>query len=340
MPKAIHGITVAHFFETYGAKLKLELVTGREGLHRLIREPAINRPALALTGFFKYFANKRIQVLGAAEMTFLRTLPKNVHRAVMNGMADRHIPCIVLTRNYNFPPAMLEVAQKRRLPILRTPMITMNFVNTATLCVDNEFAPSATEQGTTVDVKGVGVMIRGDSGVGKSECALALVERGHSLVADDVTVIKVLDERELMASSREITRGYMECRGIGIINIAEMFGIKSVRMEKRIDMVVSLRVWTPDAVEERTGLEEYYYEILGIKVPHVELYVRPGRDIARLVEVAAMVQALKHMGHDPAQDFNNRLIAHMADHPAGIKKSLRVTESPFPREESNRDPIA
>src|SRR5208283_1225317 len=166
MQKAIHGITVAHFFETYREKLKMELVTGREGLHRLIREPAINRPALALTGFFKYFANKRIQVLGAAEMTFLRTLPEGAQRSVLNGMADRHIPCIVLTRNFNFPPAMLEVAQKRRLPIIRTPMITMNFVNTATLCVDNEFAPSATEQGTTVDVKGVGVMIRGDSGVG------------------------------------------------------------------------------------------------------------------------------------------------------------------------------
>ena len=147
---------------------------------------------------------------------------------------------------------MIEVAQERHLPIFRTPMITMNFVNTATLCVDNEFAPSATEQGTTVDVKGIGVMIRGDSGVGKSECALALVERGYSLVADDVTVIKVLDERELMASSRPITRGYMECRGIGIINVAEMFGIKNVRLEKRIDMVVSLREWTPDAVEERT----------------------------------------------------------------------------------------
>ena len=338
MPKAIHGITVAHFLETYGAKLKLELVTGREGLHRLIREPAINRPALALTGFFKYFANKRIQVLGAAEMTFLRTLPEGAQRSVMNGMVDRHIPCIVLTRNYNFPRAMLEVATRRRLPVIRTPMITMNFVNTATLCVDNEFAPSATEQGTTVDVKGVGVMIRGDSGVGKSECALALVERGHSLVADDVTVIKVLDERELMASSRPITRGYMECRGIGIINIAEMFGIKSVRLEKRIDMVVSLRTWTAEEVEERTGLEEYYYEILGIRVPHVELYVRPGRDIARLVEVAAMVQALKRMGHDPAQDFNNRLIAHMAEHPVGIKKSLRVTETPYPREEPDGGP--
>jgi HPr kinase/phosphorylase len=126
----------------------------------------------------------------------------------------------------------------------------------------------------------------------------------------------------------------MECRGIGIINIAEMFGIKSVRLEKRIDMVVSLRGWTPDAVEERTGLEENYYEILGIKVPHIELFVRPGRDIARLVEVAAMVQALKQMGHDPAKDFNDRLIAQMAEHPeAGQKKPLKVPESPFPREE-------
>ena len=340
MSKAIHGITVAHFFETYGAKLKLELITGREGLHRLIREPAINRPALALTGFFKYFANKRIQVLGAAEMTYLRTLPADVQRKVITGMSDRHIPCLVLTRNYTVPKPMLAVAQERRLPVFRTPMITMNFVNTATLYVDNEFAPAATEHGTTVDIKGVGVIIRGDSGVGKSECALALVERGHSLVADDITVIKLLDERELMASSRPLTRGYMECRGIGIINIAEMFGIKSVRLEKRIDMVVSLREWTPDAVEERTGLEENYYEILGLKLPHIELYVRPGRDIARLVEVAAMVQALKRMGHDPAKDFNNRLIAAMADSPDGTPpKPFRVSAQPFPREEPSRGTI-
>ncbi|MDD2762387.1 MAG: HPr(Ser) kinase/phosphatase [Opitutaceae bacterium] len=337
MLKAIHGISVAHFFETYGPRLKLELVCGRDGLHRLIREPAINRPALALTGFFKYFANKRVQVLGAAEMTFLRTLSVKAQRDVLNGMADRHIPCLILTRNYNFPKPMLEVAQERHLPVFRTPMITMNFVNTATLFVDNEFAPATIEQGTTIDIKGVGVIIRGDSGVGKSECALALIERGHSLVSDDITVIKLLDERELMASSRPLTRGYMECRGIGIINIAEMFGIKSVRLEKRIDMVVSLREWTPDAAEERTGLEENHYEILGIKLPHIELFVRPGRDIARLVEVAAMVQALKRMGHDPAKDFNERLIAHMAESPDGAgKKPLKLVVSPYPREEPSR----
>ncbi len=340
MPKAIHGITVAHFFDTYGTRLHLKLISGREGLHRLIREPAINRPALALTGFFKYFANKRIQVLGAAEMTFLRTLPDDTQRAVINGMADRHIPCLVLTRNFTCPKPMLEVARQRHLPVFRTHMITMNFVNTATLCVDNEFAPSTTEQGTTVDVKGVGVMIRGDSGVGKSECALALIERGHSLVSDDITVIKLLDERELMASSRALTRGYMECRGIGIINIAEMFGIKSVRLEKRIDMVVSLQEWTPDAVEERTGLEENFYEILGIKIPHIKLFVRPGRDIARLVEVAALVQALKRLGHDPARDFNERLIAQMAENPDLPRRlPLKLADPSFGREEPSRSTV-
>jgi HPr kinase/phosphorylase len=221
---------------------------------------------------------------------------------------------------------MLAVARETRFPIFRTPLITMNFVNLATLCIDNEFAPNSIEHATTLDIKGVGVMMRGDSGVGKSECALALIERGHSLVSDDLTVIKLLDERELMASSRPLNRGYMECRGIGIINIAEMFGVKSIRLEKRIDLVVTLREWAPDANEERTGLEEQYYEVLGMKVPHIELYVRPGRDIARLVEVAALTQALKRMGHDPAKDFNDRLIASMSEQEDVPATRIKPTE--------------
>ena len=329
MQKAIHGITVEYFYDTYREKLKMELVTGGAGLHRLIREGSINRPALALTGFFKYFANKRIQVLGAAEMTFLKTRSAEEQSLTFHEMVKRHVPCIVLTRNFNATPAMFAVASSMRLPVFRTPLITMNYVNLATLCIDNEFAPSGIEHATTLDVKGVGVMLRGDSGVGKSECALALIERGHSLVADDLTIIKLLDERELMASSRALNRGYMECRGIGIINIAEMFGIKSIRLEKRIDLVVSLHEWTPDVIEERTGLEENTYEILGMRMPHIELYVRPGRDMARLVEVAALTQALKRMGHDPAKDFNDRLIAFMSeDSPA-----KRLKFKPIEREE-------
>ena len=327
MQQAINGITVAHFLETYRVKLKLELLTGQSGLPRLIKEGSINRPALALTGFFRYFANKRIQVFGAAEMTYFKTLDPAKQAEIVHQMVDRHVPCLVLTRNYNPPPPMLAVATERNLPLFRTPMITMNWVNLATLCIDNEFALTGTEHATMLDVRGVGVLLRGDSGVGKSECALALIERGHSLVADDLTVIRLLDERELMASSRALNRGYMECRGLGIINIADLFGVKSIRLEKRIDLVVSLREWTADAVEERTGLEESHYEILGLKMPHIELYVRPGRDIARLVEVAALTRALKKMGHDPAKDFNDRLISFMSKQ-AGKKpvKTVRTME--------------
>jgi HPr kinase/phosphorylase len=328
MQKAIHGITVAHFLETYRDKLKMDLIVGEAGLHRLIHEGTINRPALALTGFFKYFANKRVQVFGAAEMTYMKTLDQRRQIEILQQMVKRNIPCLVLTRNYQATHPMHVVANEMNLPLLRTPMITKNWINLATLAIDNEFAPQGTEHATTLDIKGVGVMLRGDSGIGKSECALALIERGHSLVADDLTVIRLLDERELMASSRPLNRGYMECRGIGIINVAEMFGVKCVRREKRIDMVITLREWTPEVIEERTGLEENYYDILGMRVPHIELFVRPGRDIARLVEVAALTHALKQMGHDPARDFNDRLIAFMSEQakeaaPTRIKPVIR-----------------
>ena len=265
-------------------------------------------------------------------MTYLKTLPQRQQIETFQEMVKRGIPAIVLTRNYVATHPMMAVSEEMKLPIFRTPMITMNFVNAATLCIDNEFAPSCTEHATTLDIKGIGVMIRGDSGIGKSECALALIERGHSLVSDDLTCIKLIDERELSASSRPLNRGYMECRGIGIINIPDMFGVKSIRMEKRIDLVVSLREWSPDVIEERTGQDENYYNILGVKLPHIEFYVRPGRDIARLVEVAALVQALKTMGHDPAKTFNDRLIAHMAEQQAPKVTSHKVTASTPPME--------
>ncbi|MDF9827794.1 HPr kinase/phosphorylase [Ereboglobus sp. PH5-10] len=318
----INGITVAHFFQTYGAKLKMELVTGAGGLHRVIREGSINRPSLALTGFFRYFANKRIQVLGAAEMTFIKTLNPERQVEIFRGMFKHQIPCLILTRSFHPTPELLAVAKECNLPLFRTPLITMKFINQATHFIDNEFHSPITEHATTVDVRGIGVMIRGGSGVGKSECALALIERGHSLVADDYTVLRLLDERELTASSRELNFGYLECRGIGIINIVEMFGVRAVRPEKRIDLVVSMYEWTPDAIEERTGLADNYYEILGQKIPHITLYVRPGRDMARLIEVAALTQALKRVGIHSAEEFNNRLVAHMAD----PKKKL---DSPF-----------
>lgn len=305
------GITVEQFLAHHGSTLRLELLEGAGGLGRRIIEPGVNRPSLALTGFTRYFANKRVQVLGACEMTYLKSLPPALRAERLRVLVEHRIPCLVLSRNYHPLPAIREVAHECGLPLFRTPLLTLRFVNAATLCLDHDFAPTTTEHATTLDIKGVGVLIRGDSGVGKSECALALIERGSSLVADDMTRLRLVDERELVASAPELNRGYMECRGLGIINVGEMFGIKSVRPAKRIDMVVTLRDWTPGAVEERTGLESSTYEILGIQLPHIELFVRPGRDIARLVEVAALVQALKAIGHDPAREFNERLIAHM-----------------------------
>ncbi len=245
-------------------------------------------------------------------MTYLRSLSQEVQKERINAMVSKGIPCLIISRNYNPLPIMVEIAEKRSLPILRTSMITMNFINSATLAIDGEFAPTTTEHGTMMDIKGIGTLIRGSSGVGKSECALALIERGHSIVADDMTRIKLIDERELTASAMELNRGHMECRGIGIINVGEMFGVRSVRLEKRIDLVVTLIEAGVSTEEDRTGLEQHFFPILGMEVPHIELYVRPGRDMARLVEVSAMVQALKMLGHDPAKEFNDRLIEFMS----------------------------
>ncbi len=311
--KKIDGLSVKDFYETHADHLKMELACGERGLRRVIKEGSVNRPSLALTGFFKYFANKRLQVLGAAEMNYLRSLSTEVQRERLSALVDRSVPCFVVARHYNPLPTMKSIAETRSIPIFRTSMITMDYINAATLALDSEFAPSSTEHGTMMDIKGIGVLIRGDSGIGKSECALALIERGHSIVADDLTCVKLINERELLASSMELNFGHMECRGIGIINVGEMFGVRSVRPDKRIDLVISLKNVTPDADEDRTGLEQNYYTILGMDVPHVELFVRPGRDMARLVEVASMVQALKRIGHDPAKEFNDRLIALMAE---------------------------
>ncbi len=307
------GISVSHFFKTHGKKLKMELMAGATGMDRIIREGSVNRPALALTGFYKFFSHKCIQVLGAAEMTYLRSFDDERQYEMLRELVKRMIPCIVLSRNYVPNKAILRIAEETSLPILRTPMITKHFMNLATVALEYEFAPSTLEHGTLMDVKGIGTLLKGKSGVGKSECALALIERNHSLVADDLTYISLINEKDLVGRSSELNRGYMECRGIGIINVAELFGVRSVRLEKRIDLVVNFQEWEPGMEEERTGLEQNYYEILGMKVPLIELPVRSGRDLCRLVEVAALVQALKRMGHDSAREFNERLIAHMAE---------------------------
>jgi HPr kinase/phosphorylase len=306
--KTVPVVTVDSFYSLHSEKLQMKLEGARVGFHRKIREPTINRPGLALSGFFSYFAEKRVQVLGAAENTYLKSLSEKVRVKRFRDLCAQKIPCIVISRGAHLDSALRGVAEQEKIAIFRTPMITMKFINAATIALEVDFSPTVTEFGSMVDILGVGVLIRGASGIGKSECVLGLIERGYSLVADDVTRITSLEGRELMATAPDLTRNHMEVRGIGIINVANIFGIGSIRIEKRLDLVVTLKDWQELEEVDRTGLDQEFYEILNLPVPHVTIPVRPGRDIARLIEVAAMDQKLKGLGRNSAVEFNTKLL--------------------------------
>jgi HPr kinase/phosphorylase len=301
-------VTVESFFTKHAEKLQMKLEGARVGFHRKIREPTINRPGLALSGFYTYFAEKRVQVFGAAEQSYLKSLPRKVRVRRFRELCGCKIPCLVISRGFLLAPELLAVTNEAKIAVFRTPMITMKFINAATIALELDFSPTVTEFGSMVDVLGVGVLIRGQSGIGKSESVLGLIERGYSLVADDVTRMTKLEGRELMATAPDLTRNHMEVRGIGIINVSNIFGIGSIRIEKRLDLVVTLREWSDVEAVDRIGLDQEFYEILGLQVPHVTIPVKPGRDIARLVEVAAMDQKLKGLGQNSAVEFNTKLI--------------------------------
>src|SRR5688572_13335593 len=259
-------VTVERFYTEQSSALGLKLLAGAGGLKRPIREPTVNRPGLALAGFTKYFASKRVQIIGAAESTFLKSLDKEERARRYADLFSYKIPCFVFSRDLRPDREFLRAAEKANVPIFQCPLITMKFINLATLALEMMFAPRGTEMGSMVDILGVGAIIRGESGIGKSECVLALIERGYSLVADDITKVTLLDGREIMGTSAEITRNHMEVRGIGIINVAAMFGVKSVRLEKRVDLVVSLKAWNEVPDVDRLGMEEQYVTILGVDV--------------------------------------------------------------------------
>ncbi len=305
-------VTVERFYGDHASALSLKLLAGQKGLKRIIREPTVNRPGLVLSGFTRYFANKRVQVIGNAEAYFLKSLPPEKQAARYQTFFSYKIPCVVFSRNLSPHKLLLQAADVAGVPVFQTPLITMRFINLATLALEMMFAPRGTELGSMVDILGVGVVIKGESGIGKSESVLALIERGYSLVADDVTKVTLVDGREVMGTSGELTRNHMEVRGIGIVNVAAMFGVKSIRTEKQVDLVVSLKPWAEAADVERIGIEQEFVKILGVDIPHITIPVRPGRDLARLIEVAAFQTKLKMSGYNPAKELNDRLISRMA----------------------------
>ncbi|MGO8838959.1 MAG: HPr(Ser) kinase/phosphatase [Limisphaerales bacterium] len=305
-------VTVEQFFREHADVLQMRLLVGERGLKRVIREPTVNRPGLALSGFTHYFAYKRVQIFGNAEVYYLRSLRTAERARRYNHFFAFKIPCIVFSRGLRPDKEFMAAAETAGLPVFQCPMVTMKFINAATLELETMFAPRGSEMGSMVDILGVGVLIRGESGIGKSEAVLALIERGYSLVSDDVTKVTLVDGREVVGTCSELTRDHMEIRGIGIINVAAMFGVKSIRNKKRLDLIVTLKSWNEVADVDRVGLEEEFEKILGVDIPHIVIPVRPGRDLARLIEVAAFQTKLKMSGHNAAQELNDRLIAHMS----------------------------
>jgi HPr kinase/phosphorylase len=305
-------ITVERFYTENTSAFQLRLTAGAGGLKRDIPEPTVNRPGLVLTGFTKYFAHKRVQAIGNAEAYYLKSLSPAERAERYDLFFSHRLPCVVFSRNLKPDKVFLKTAEATNTPVFLCPFITMKFINLATLALELMFAPRGTELGSMVDILGVGVLIRGESGIGKSECVLALIERGYSLVADDVTKVTLVDGRDVVGTSSGLTRDHMEIRGIGIINVAAMFGVKSIRKEKRVDLVVTLKQWENVTDVDRVGMEQEYEKILGVDVPHITIPVRPGRDLARLIEVAAFQTKLKMSGYNAAKELNDRLVAQMA----------------------------
>ena len=305
-------VTVEQFFHEHAAPLQMrELAAG--DLKRIIREPTVNRPGLALSGFTRYFAYKRVQVMGHAEVFYLRSLRREERETRYAYLFAYKIPCVVFSRGLKPDKEVLAAAAQSGVPVFQSPLVTMKFINLATLALETMFAPRGSELGSMVDILGVGVIIRGESGIGKSEAVLALIERGYSLVADDVVKVTLMDGREVLCTSSELTRDHMEVRGIGIINVALMFGIKAIRKNKKLDLIITLKAWSEVPDVDRLGLDQEFVKVLGVDVPHVTIPVRPGRDIARLIEVAAFQAKLRKSGYNAADELNKRLLAQMAE---------------------------
>lgn len=314
-------VSIGSFYQAHADELDMELIGGKRGLDRLIREATVNRPGLALSGFYTYFAPKRIQVLGGAELSYLQSLPEADGEKRLRRLFRSTIPGLVIARQAkssslrksksSIPALIAKLGEDAGVPIFRTPRLTMKFINAATIALELEFAPRRSEHGSMVDIFGIGTFIRGASGIGKSECVLSLLERGYSLVSDDITRFRVFEGHELIGTSAALTRFHMEVRGLGIINVASIFGIRSTRIEKKLDLVVTLRDYRDMEEFDRHGLQQETYEILGISIPHVTIPVRSGRDLGRLVEVAALDQKLKSQGTNSALEFNQRLIKVM-----------------------------
>lgn len=280
--------------------------------NRWVEVADINRPALQLTGFFEHFASERVQVIGMVEYVFLEKMDSTAKRKVYRELMSYKVPCIIFCRNLHPEPMFLEIATEMEVPVFITEKATTAFTSELTRWLNVELAPCISIHGVLVDVYGVGVLIMGESGIGKSEAALELVKRGHRLVSDDVVEIRKVSEDTLVGTAPDITRHFIELRGIGIVDIKTLFGVLSVRETQKIELVIALEDWDKDKEYDRLGLEEEYMEFLGNKVVRHRLPIRPGRNLAVIVETASINYRQKKMGYNAAQELYKRVQENLA----------------------------
>ena len=294
-------------------QFQLEVVSGAQGLKRVITVDDLNRPGLEMAGYFEYHPQERVQLLGRTELAFFSMLPEAERRDRMQRLCTEETPCILVTRGLEVPQELIEISEEQNLAVLRSNMATTILSSRITGFLERKLAPTATIHGVLCDVNGVGMLITGSSGIGESETALELVKRGHRLIADDAVEIRQTSDFQLHGTAPELIRHLLEIRGVGIINVMTLFGAGAVRNNKRITLVVRLEAWQQDKQYDRLGLDEETTRIIDTDVPLVTIPVRPGRNLAVIIEVAAMNYRLKQMGLNAALQFTNKLTATISE---------------------------
>jgi HPr kinase/phosphorylase len=288
-------------------KFDLELISGEEGVNRPITTSDISRPALEMAGYFEYYPAERVQLLGKTELSFIERLSDKDRKFRLEKLCTDLTPCIIVTRDMEVPSELVEAAERESVPLIKSTRKTTRLSSHLTNYLESKLAPTTAVHGVLVDIYGVGVLITGKSGVGKSETALELVKRGHRLVADDCVEIRQEDQDTLVGTSPELIEHLLEIRGLGIINVMTLFGAGAVRTHKRISLIIDLEIWDKTKQYDRLGLEEEKMKIIDTDVTRLTVPVRPGRNLAVIIEVASMNFRLKRMGVNAAEQFSSRL---------------------------------
>jgi len=303
----VEKLTIEELYKDRKETFELTLLAGEAGLGKILNSCEVQRPSMAMMGWLEGFAYERIQVLGRNEMSYLQSLSKGELKKLLDRLFEFEMPCVIVSKGIVMLPAMLEIADAKKVPLFSSKLATVDLINKLSLWLDTVFAPKIYVHGTMMDVYGVGMLYTGKSGIGKSECALDLVERGHRLVADDVVEIRKHGDNVLIASGTNLLGHHMEIRGVGIVDIEKLFGVRAIRMQKRIELEVRLIMWEELEDYERLGLEEQHTTTLGVEIPVVNIPVSPGKNLTAVSEVIAMNFMLRIYGENPAVSFVERL---------------------------------